>query len=138
MDDDAARAFIDAVAAAPFGALGEWGQFAVADAASDALIGDIGVCVTADETKAEIGVTLAPAAQGTGLGAIAVDAAIRLLFEATRIEWVVGVTDALNTPSVRMLERLGMTRVAEDEVVFRGAPCVEYTYELRRPHPRRG
>jgi RimJ/RimL family protein N-acetyltransferase len=39
-----------------------------------------------------------------------------------------GVTDARNTASVKVLERVGMSRVEAREVVFKGEPCVEWVY----------
>jgi len=44
---------------------------------------------------------------------------------------MLATTDARNLPSLRVLERLGMTRITRVETVFRGEPCVELGYELR-------
>lgn len=45
---------------------------------------------------------------------------------------VVGITDARNAASVRVLERVGMSRVEAREVVFKGEPCVEWEYSIGR------
>ena len=56
MDDASAAAFLDTMASAPIGIPGEWFQIAVADRSTDALIGDIGICLRNDSTRtAEIG-----------------------------------------------------------------------------------
>lgn len=132
MDDARALRFIDAVATGEIAPRGAWSQIAVAAAQDDALVGDIGVCVSADGREAEIGFTLAPAAQGLGWGAAAVGRMIDYLFEEAGVRRVFGVTDKLNAPSARLMERVGMRFAGEAAAVFNGEPCVEATYELRR------
>ena len=132
MSDERAARFIAAVAGGPVAPAGEWGQIAVADAKNDALNGDIGVCVSADETEAEIGFTLAPGARGAGRGAAAVGATIGWLLDRRGVGRVYGITDVLNTPSARLMERVGMRFAGQENAVFNGAPCVEATYEIRR------
>lgn len=46
---------------------------------------------------------------------------------------VVGITDDRNLPSIRLLERAGMSLVGKAATVFRGEPCVEATYAIARP-----
>lgn len=130
-----ALAFIEQMADAPLFPAGEWVQIGIADRASDVLIGDIGVCVAADGATAEIGFSLSAPAQGRGLGSEAVNVVIRLLFQQTPVAEVIGVTDARNVPSIRLLERIGMRRVSSQDTVFRGEPCVEHTYAIGRPVP---
>lgn len=130
--DEDALAFIEQMAAAPLFLRDVWCQIGIADRQTDLLIGDIGVCVRADGDSAEIGFTLGAAWQGHGLGTEAVRAAVGLLFRHTAVAKVVGITDARNVPSMRLLERLGMRRVATHDTVFRGEACVEHTYALER------
>jgi RimJ/RimL family protein N-acetyltransferase/L-amino acid N-acyltransferase YncA len=130
--DAEALAFLDDMAAAPLFAAGEWVQLAIADRATDRLAGDLGVCVAADGAAAEIGFTLAPRFQRQGLATEALREATALVFAHATAERVVCITDARNAASVRVLERAGMRRTATADAVFRGAPCVEHTYELRR------
>ena len=132
MTDEAALRFIDAVAAGPAAPPGEWSQIAIAAAADDGLVGDIGVFLAADESEAEIGFTIAPAAQGKGWGGAAAARIIDYLFETTPARRVIGIADKLNAPSLRLMTRIGMIAIAEEEAMFRGAPCVEVTYEMRR------
>lgn len=131
--EPAALAFIEQMADAPLFPAGAWVQIGIADRASDVLIGDIGVCVAADGTTAEIGFSLSTPAQGRGLGTEAVKEAIRLLFQQTPVAEVIGVTDARNVPSIRLLERVGLRRISSQDSIFRGEPCVEHTYAIGRP-----
>jgi RimJ/RimL family protein N-acetyltransferase len=111
---------------------GEWTQLAIARTEDDALVGDLGIHVAEHGDHAEIGFTLAPTQTGRGYASVAVAAAIDLLFERPEIEQVVGITDARNTPSVAVLERVGMRRTAIRETVFKGEPCTEWTYARTR------
>jgi aminoglycoside 6'-N-acetyltransferase len=117
---------------APLFEPGEWCQIAIAERDAGALIGDIGLCVAADGAQAEIGFTVCAPSQGRGLGADAVRTAIALLFERTAVARVVGITDARNGSSVRLLERVGMSRVATVDTVFHGEPCTEHVYAIAR------
>ena len=130
-----ALAFIHEMAVADLFVPGAWIQLAVARAGDDALVGDIGLCVLAGGELAEIGYTITPAAQGQGYGSAAVSAAIGLVFEQTAVRKVLGITDARNTPSARLLERVGMRREESRDTVFRGERCVEWVYAVRRGLP---
>ena len=127
-----ALAFLDEMSKAVWAPRGEWLQLAIADRGTNSLIGDIGICVTPDGTCAELGFTVSPPFQGRGLGTEALLATIGLLFGHSPVVRVICITDARNTPSMRLLERAGMKRVATAEAVFRGETCVEHTYEISR------
>lgn len=134
MTREQAQAFLDEMSKAAFCPDEIWFQLAIAERDSGRLIGDIGICVHAgDDGHAEIGFTLAPQAQHRGLATEAVRAAVAMLFEHRAIERVVGITDARNLASMRLLERIGMSHVQTLEAVFRGEPCTELLCELRRP-----
>ena len=136
MSDEEAVAFLEQMRLEPFGVVGEWLQIGIADRATGGLIGDIGICVQApDGLAAEIGFTLSPMWQGQGLAMEAVEAAISLLFEKTPISHILAITDARNTSSIRLLERLGMQRTETINTIFRGEPCIEHTYRLDRTAP---
>lgn len=107
-----------------------WCQIGVADRRSDQLIGDIGVCLSESGDEAEIGFTLCTESQGAGLGYEAVSLCIQLLFEQTTIARIVAITDARNTPSIRLLERLRMQRIKIVDTLFQGSPCLEYVYSF--------
>jgi len=133
MLDAAASAFIAEMHDCELFRAGEWSQVAIAMPDGGDLLGDIGLHLAADRTEAEIGFTLAPAAQGRGIGTAAVRAAIDLVFRATPARRVVGITDERNLPSTRLLERAGMRLVGKTATEFRGEPCVEATYAIARP-----
>jgi aminoglycoside 6'-N-acetyltransferase len=80
----------------------------------------------------EIGFTLSRRYQGQGLATVAVRAAIALALELTAADRVLGITDARNHASIRLLERVGLRRAETKATVFRGEPCVEHVYPLSR------
>ena len=120
---------------------GAWTQLAIARREDDGLIGDIGIRVAEDGSEAEIGFTLGRTAQRQGLATEAVTETCALIFERTQARRILAITDARNVSAVRLIERIGMRRIATADAVFRGEPCIEYTYELPRPiaaHPPAG
>lgn len=132
MTEAEALTFINEAAAARLFVPGEWCQIAIAEAGTGGLVGDVGIFVAEGSESAEVGITLSPAATGKGYATAAVRGAIHLVFEHTPVERIFGVTDARNAPSVRLLERVGMTRVESRETVFRGEPCTEWVYAIQR------
>lgn len=132
MSDTEASAFLTEMHTAPLPNPGSWTQVAIAEPQTQRLIGDIGVFVDHDGRDAEIGFTLARHAHGRGVGTAAVREAIRLIFECSTADRVRGITDARNTASIRLLERVGMRRAETRNTVFRGEPCVEYVYVVAR------
>lgn len=127
-----AREFLAEMIQAPLFARGKWVQLGIADPASDCLVGDFGLYLAEDGGTGEVGFTLQPSVQGRGVAARAVREALRLLFAMTDVSRVFGITDARNLPSIRLLERLGFTCIETRDVVFRGEPCSERVYALRR------
>ncbi len=111
---------------------GEWVQLGIAERASDGLIGDVGIRVAPDQATAEIGFTLRSGSRGAGLGAEAVAEAMGLVFDCSCVARVIGITDARNAPSIRLLERVGMRHVDTVRSEFRGEPCVELVYAFNR------
>lgn len=132
LSESEALEFINAMAVTCLFMPGAWAQLAIARVADNALVGDIGLFVAESGEHAEIGLTLAPSAQRRGYGSMAVAAAISLLFERTAVQRVLGITDARNDASVKLLERVGMTRIESREVLFKGAPCTEWVYSRAR------
>jgi RimJ/RimL family protein N-acetyltransferase len=132
MSDAEALEFIEQVHRAPLFTPGEWLQLAIAEPESDELVGDVGLHLSEDGTSGEVGFTLRPTAQGRGVAARAVREAVQLLFAATSVTSVLGITDERNLPSIRLLERIGFKFVASRQVVFRGEPCTERVYALAR------
>jgi RimJ/RimL family protein N-acetyltransferase len=132
MPDSEALEFLAEMNAAPLFRPGEWAQIGIAEPQSPALIGDIGLYLSEDSRHAEIGFTLARHAQRRGLATAAIRDALQLIFAFTAVERVVGVTDARNHASIALLERVGMRKVEERTVEFRGEKCIEYAYAIHR------
>lgn len=132
-EDDEAHSFIEEMYRIKLLQRGAWTQLAIARREDDGLIGDIGLRIAADGSEAEIGFTLGRTAQRQGLATEAVTEACALVFESTQARRILAVTDARNVSAIRLIERIGMRRIATTEALFRGEPCVEYTYELPRP-----
>jgi RimJ/RimL family protein N-acetyltransferase len=132
MSEDETRAFLVEMCEAPLFPRGEWIQLGIADAATDDLVGDIGVHVAEDGRSAEIGFTLAPSAQGRGIATAAVHATLDAIFASTDCERVHGITDVRNAPSARLLERVGFVLRERRETEFRGEPCTEAVYAIAR------
>lgn len=131
MEDAEALAFLSEMSAAPLFAPGRWVQLGIAEAASDGLVGDIGVHLSDDGLSGEIGFTLHPASQGRGIATAAVRQALQALAESTAVRQVLGITDRRNGASIRLLERLGFGLRESRETVFRGERCCEQVHALR-------
>jgi RimJ/RimL family protein N-acetyltransferase len=133
--DDAER-FIGELATTHPGVPGEWFQIAVAERATDVLVGDCALSVDArDPARAEIGYTLAPAHHGRGYATEAVEALIGYAFGRLAVERILATADERNAPSIRVAERLGFRAIARIHTTHKGEQCVEETYELRREEP---
>ncbi|HEY2789275.1 MAG TPA: GNAT family N-acetyltransferase [Gaiellales bacterium] len=128
--DDAALAFLSEMQQAPFGLPVEWLQIAIAAAAGDDLLGDIGLVTMAAGREAEFGITLARGAQGRGLAEEAARTLIAGLRAHTGVRRLIAITDVRNLASARLLRRLGMSLEAEASAEFRGAPCREWHFAL--------
>jgi RimJ/RimL family protein N-acetyltransferase len=91
---------------------GEWVQLAVREGA--AVLGDVAVHVVDDPVllrTVEVGVSLAPSAQGRGVAAEALRAVVDAAFAAGAHRVFAGC-DARNAPVARLLERIGMRHEA--------------------------
>lgn len=115
----------------PFGTLGSWHQLALAEKASDRLLGDVGLHFL-DVHAVELGFTLAPEAQGKGLLTEALEGLIPYLFEQRGIAQLRATTDALNAPSIRLLTRLGFEQetLVPRPVIFKDMPGEELDFLL--------
>jgi RimJ/RimL family protein N-acetyltransferase len=91
-----------------FGRPGGWVQLAATDLQTGELCGDCAVHVLADQPgTAEVGVTFAPAHQGTGLAREALSAVVTRLFEDHGLHRIYAEADDRNVAVHRLLERLG-------------------------------
>ena len=88
---------------------GSWIQLAVRDTETGLLYGDVAVHTLGEQPDSyEIGVTLASASQGRGIGTEAVGAVVDHLFVDARAHRVVAFCDSRNEPVARLLRRVGM------------------------------
>jgi RimJ/RimL family protein N-acetyltransferase len=133
LTDIAAREFIEEMSSVAALRTGDWIQLAIAEAATDRLIGDVGLYLDADELEAELGFTLSRASRGQGHASRAVRIATGLLFQCSKVQRVRGVTDERNGASVAVLERANFTKVCERRAEFKGEQCTEFVYECRPP-----
>ena len=108
-DDASALAFLESMALSTGFCVGEWLQLGIATR-EDRLIGDIGIGWHGAST-AELGYTLHSGYHGQGLACEAVDAVMTWLARQHHIRRVIAATDARNTPSVRLLQRLNFSLV---------------------------
>lgn len=102
---DRARALVESMRDRRPGEDG-WFQFAVADRATGALLGDLGLNVFAFR-QAEVGVTFAPPAQGAGQAEEALRALLGWGFGPLGLHRVVAGIDPRNARAAALLRRLG-------------------------------
>lgn len=92
-------------------------------------------------THADVGWVLTSSVQGRGIGAEVAGLLLRIAFDALAVHRVVAVCFAGNTPSWRLMERLGMRREAHgrDDSLHRELGwCDSFTYALTRAEWRAG
>jgi aminoglycoside 6'-N-acetyltransferase len=128
MSDAKATTFLCGMNACQILRPGTWLQLGIAERLSMRLLGDIGLRLAESQDEAEVGFTLAPQAQGRGIATAAVNAAIGLVFRHTPAKRVLGITDARNIASIRLLARVGMQKLGSTPAVFRGESCIEDSY----------
>lgn len=133
MDRDRMAAFIAHCASGPLFTPGQWCQIGIARKSDSALIGDLGIHVSADKTEAELGITLSGAAQGKGLGFQAFGLGRDLIFAQTPVARIWAITDARNTPSLRMIARCGFQLDRQETVWDGGENVTEHFFCLPRP-----
>lgn len=130
--DAEAEAFLAAMSTAQLLQPGTWSQIGIGSRDGSTLIGDIGLFLAADGKHAQIGITLGRQWQGRGIATEAVQEAINLVFERTNAERVLGIADARNVRSIRLLQRVGMRLVESRDAIFREERCIEHVYAIPR------
>lgn len=114
---------------------GEWFQFAVELKSTGKMIGDCALHAFAERrTEAEIGFSLASAYQGRGYAREALAGLLDYAFSTLKKSRIEALTDARNSKSIAVLERLGFVRDAamREPVEFKGEICSEFLYLLFR------
>jgi aminoglycoside 6'-N-acetyltransferase len=132
---DQATALLEEMGRAQPGTPGAWFQLAIERPAEPGLIGDCAFQILTQEARqAQIGFTLARPYQRQGYAAEAVRALLDFLFSEYQLHRITAVCDALNLPSARLLERLGMRREGHylENIWFKGAWGDEYSYAILR------
>lgn len=109
---DDVHAFIVRNASTPFDREDSWKQLAIRWAATDELIGDLGVHFLPEGHQVEIGVTIAPPHQRRGYGTRAVTVLLDHLFTVLNKHRVYASVDPRNYPSLALLARVGMRQEA--------------------------
>ncbi len=103
---------------------GDWFQLGIALSDSGELVGDCGIHPSADdERQVELGITLAPLAQGRGLATEALMAVLDYLFTQTETHRVTGSVDPRNLSCLKLLQNVGMRQEAHmiESLWFKGA-----------------
>jgi ribosomal-protein-alanine N-acetyltransferase len=123
-----ARALVvQSLDAARASGLGLW----VLRQSGQAAIGGFCALLSTADAEVELLYGLAPAWWGAGLATEAASAVLRYAFDDLGLARVVAATDPPNVASIRVLERLGMTR--RRSPLAAAAHLVHF--ELCRPHP---
>lgn len=130
MSRQEAAGFISSMADVSGPVPGAWIQLAMAARDTDALMGDIGLYLDADGRVAQIGCTCAPAYQRTGVASEALRLVLQALGQDPACERVIGIVDARNVASKRLLARLGFRLQRTDDVDGPKGPCIEETHTL--------
>lgn len=115
------------------GGMDTWCQLAIQEKTSGTLLGDIGIFTSGAHTlQAELGFTLARRHQGRGFASEAVRRVITYLFRSLGVHRVTALCDVENTPSYRLMERVGMRREAHyiENTWFKGRWSSEYLYAV--------
>jgi len=135
--EPAARLYLTQNAACALFVPGDWFQVGIALRSPDGrgpLIGDIGLCVDADDPACgHIGFSLNRQWQGRGLATEAVAAARTLAFGPGGLQRLTAVTDTRNLASVQLLRRLGFRLEHTAAAVFRGEACQEHHFVAEAP-----
>jgi RimJ/RimL family protein N-acetyltransferase len=122
-DDADFAALIARQPVADLPAPGGWIQLAIRDLARQVLYGDVAVhTVSSQPGTYEIGITLATAAQGQGIGTEAVARVLNHLFTDAAAHRVIAFCDSRNSAVARLLDRVGMRRESRqvDADYFKG------------------
>lgn len=132
MSIEQAADFLDAQATHMRLVPGQWHQIGVASVDSDALIGDMDVWLSGDQSQAELGLSISPCVQGKGHGTDAVRGLLQLLFAATPVTEVIAKADARNLACIAVLGRAGMRCTATSTAVYKGETCTEHLFAITR------
>src|SRR5690625_444178 len=117
---------------------GSWCQIAIADKATDKLIGDAGIWLSSDSSTAEFGMSLARNSQGQGFGSETANGIIALLFEATTVTEILAHADVRTIPCLKALKRAGMLHTGERQKTCKGELGTESCFAVSRAGQHNG
>jgi aminoglycoside 6'-N-acetyltransferase len=132
-DVDSVRADIVEMSRRSPGEPGGWVQFTVLDREGGRVVGDVGLSPAEPETDViKVGYTIAPAFQGAGFATEAIAALVDYAFDTLGAQAVRAHASALNAPSIRVAEKVGMRLI--ERRAYRDGDEVWYgvRYEVRR------
>jgi RimJ/RimL family protein N-acetyltransferase len=129
-----AQEFIAVLASNELDTPDTWFQFGIRLRSTSELVGDFGVHFLEDAQQVEIGFTLAPAAQGRGLGAEAVTGVLDFVFGPLGKHRVTASVDPRNEPSLRLLRRVGLRQEAHfrESLLFKGEWADDVVFAVLR------
>ena len=108
-----ARELIESQAEMTMPPEGGWLQLAIQEIRSGQLLGDLAIHALKEQSCFEIGFTIAPRYQRHGYASEAASALLERLFNQHGATSVIANTDSRNVASIRTLEALGFSAVAE-------------------------
>ena len=133
IDEAGVRAEIEHMAGRAPGQPGGWVQFTVEERDTGRLVGDVGLSPADGEPGViKIGYTIAPEFQGLGYATEAVAALVDYAFDRLGADVVRAYASALNVPSHRVAEKVGMRLVERFQGRHNGETWSGVRYELRR------
>lgn len=108
-----------------------WLQLAIQEVKSGQLVGDLALHALKEQSCFEIGFTIAPQYQRQGYASEAASALLTGLFNQHGATSVIANTDSRNLASIRTLEALGFSAVAEKAWIewFKGESVTVLHYE---------
>jgi RimJ/RimL family protein N-acetyltransferase len=130
-DPESVRAEIDEMATRSPGEPGGWVQLSVEERDTGRLVGDVGLS-PAEPGVIKVGYTIAPEVQGRGYATEAVRALVDYAFDTLGADIVRAYASADNTPSIRVVEKVGMRLVERLEHRSADETWFGVRYELRR------
>lgn len=124
--------FIEQMTTLQPGTRNEWFQFAIERSSDGAHIGDCALHTLDDKRLGEIGYTLAREAQRQGYAREAVAAMVDYAFTTLGMHRIGATVDVENTPSCRLLERLGFRREGTlvEAAWYHGRWCSDHLYAI--------
>ncbi len=126
--------FLHHVNSSPLFQWGEWSQIAIAQADSNTLLGDLGIRVSENGQRTELGITLSKPAQGHGIAEMACRLAFDLIWDHTPAQDIRIWTLKANLPAQALCKRLKLEDLGlETTTLDTGEIVEEFAYRLARP-----